>query len=82
MSAVVGFFSSLFIAIAQVKALADYANAFAATIMAWYANNAKNDQAAALNDAVALSTSATTEEEFFAASKAWQKALAMPRVLK
>lgn len=78
----VAFLLSLFQAIAGVKALAGYAADFAAGIMAWYANSAKESQKAALSDALAASLSAETDEDMANASALWKKAMSMPRVTK
>ena len=81
MGSVVTFLSGLFVAIANVKALAEYANTFAANVMAWYLSTARAEQKTAIADATALAASAETDEEFFAASKALQKAMSMNRVM-
>lgn len=78
----IAFLLQAFIAIASIEKLAGYAAQFAAGVMGWYMNGAKEDQKVALSDAVSLSLSAETDEEFSAASKAWQKAMSMPRILK
>lgn len=78
----VSFFVNLFVAIASVKALADYAAQFAAGIMAWYANNAKEKQKEALSDALSASLSVENDDDAANASVLWKKALSMPRIIK
>lgn len=78
----ISFLVSLFQAIAGVKALAGYAAEFAAGIMAWYANSAKESQKAALSDALSASLSVQNDEDAGNASALWKKALSMPRVIK
>lgn len=73
------FLSELFVAIANVKALAGYADAFASKIVAWYMQNASNNQKMDMANSLILFANAKTDEEAFAAEDAVHAAMQRTR---
>lgn len=70
---------SILNALAAIPSIFSYVESFAATVMTWYINNAKNADFKAIADASNLQASAKSVDDRLAASDAWQAALAKSR---
>lgn len=81
MATIVAFLSSLFTAIAGVKALAGYVDTFATTVIAWYAQNASNKQKMDMADALILFANASNDDDAFAAEAKVKEAVQRARYL-
>jgi phosphosulfolactate phosphohydrolase-like enzyme len=77
---VITFVFSLFTALANIKAIAEYVDKFASAVALWYVQRQQSSTLAAISDAAALASRAQTDEDRYKAAKAWQDALSRPRV--
>lgn len=71
--------SQVLTAIAAIPQIMGYVEAFAAAVTNWYVQRQKSETLSKIADAAALAAHAQTDEDRYAAAKAWQDALSRPR---
>ena len=73
-------FLAILNAIAAIPTLLGYVEKFAASVAMWWVQRQKSEVLAQIADAAALGARAKTDEERYAATDAWHRALSLPRV--
>lgn len=76
----IAFVSSLFTALADVATIGTLIESFASAVTLWYVQRQKAETLSQISDAASLAARAQTDEDRYAAAKAWQDALSRPRV--
>lgn len=72
--------AGIFTALANIKAIAGYVEAFAGAVTIWYVQRQKNETLSMISDAAAFAARAQTDEDRYVAAEKWQQALSRPRV--